>query len=157
MTTPHLRRLLVALLAGLLLVPVLQATAADAGGSGVLTMTGVVRGKDGRGVADALIQFETTSGTSDATGHYKVTGVPAGAQTFALTAPCFRQTTVTLTFTGNRTKDLTLDRDRDAFGHVCRDRSAFIIGTTTVQPLTGDDASLAIPLPFAFPFYGTAK
>src|SRR4051794_30804567 len=106
MTASHLRRLLVALLTGLLLVPILQAAAADAGGgSGVLTMTGVVRGKDGRGVADALIQFETTSGTSDATGHYSVFGVPGGDQTFVVTAPCFRQTTATLTFTGNRTKD----------------------------------------------------
>src|SRR3954447_8474172 len=157
MTASLIRRLALALLAALLLVPLLHTGTADAGGSGRRTLSGVVRGKDGRGIPGALVQFDQTRGTSDATGHYVVTGVPDGLQVLTVDAPCFDRTTSQLTFTGDRTKDFTLERDRDAFGHVCVDQPPFILASGDIQPLTGDDASLAIPLPFPFPFYGASK
>ena len=160
MTAPHLRRLAAALLAGLLLVPVLRTAAADAGGGdtgGHLTLSGVVRAKDGRGIPNAVVDLDTTGGTTDATGHYVASGVPDGVQGITIDATCFARKTTSLTFTGNLTKDFTLDRNHDAFGHTCFERPAAAPTPTDVVPLTGDDASLTVPLPFAFPFYGTPQ
>jgi hypothetical protein len=50
--------------------------------------------------------------------------------------------------------DLYVSMKKDIIGHLCSVRSTTFAAANTVLPLTGDDATAAIDLPFAFPFYG---
>jgi hypothetical protein len=56
---------------------------------------------------------------------------------------------------GPETVNFVLTRVTDTYGHKCDLVPGTWVAGTTLAPLTGDDSSLAVPLPFSFSFYGT--
>ena len=55
---------------------------------------------------------------------------------------------------GDETLDFALPQRSDSFGYFCVVQDANYIEANTVVPLTGDDDSAQVSLPFPFTFYG---
>ncbi|GMT99913.1 hypothetical protein KH5H1_40330 [Corallococcus caeni] len=88
-------------------------------------------------------------------GRYRFEQVPEGTYDVQVEAGgCFEPLTRTLTVDGDETLDFALSGRSDAFGYFCRVQSPSYVDATTVVPLSGDDASIELPLPFPFTFYG---
>ncbi|QAT83776.1 S8A family peptidase [Corallococcus coralloides] len=93
-----------------------------------------------------------TTGTD---GRYRFDQVPEGTYDIRVEAGgCFEPLTRTLTVDGNETLDFMLSGRSDAFGYFCRLQSPSYVDATTVVPLSGIEASIELPLPFLFTFYG---
>lgn len=93
-----------------------------------------------------------------ANGFYSFTSVPAG--TYDVTAAagrCNDPQTLQLLLNGDVANfDFSLPLRTDAFGYYCQVQPPAYIEANTVIPLTGDDTSVQVNLPFAFPFYGNS-
>ncbi|RKG85176.1 hypothetical protein D7W82_20195 [Corallococcus sp. CA049B] len=93
-----------------------------------------------------------TTGTD---GRYRFDQVPEGTYDIRVEAGgCFEPLTRTLIVDGNETLNFMLSGRSDAFGYFCRIQSPSYVDATTVIPLSGIEASIELPLPFLFTFYG---
>jgi subtilisin family serine protease len=122
------------------------------------TVSGHVRDADGAAVSGATVEILGTPippATTDAQGAYSFASVPAGEYDIRASAGgCNDPQTQHLVVDGNETLDFTLPRRSDSFGYFCQIQPFSFIDANTVLPLTGDDASTAVTLPFPFTFYG---
>jgi len=65
-----------------------------------------------------------------------------------------------VTVDGAETSNRTFENrfNSDSFGHTCKPGAGFaVLDDQNVLPLSGDDESVSVPLPFGFPFYGITK
>jgi subtilisin family serine protease len=122
-------------------------------------VSGVVSSASGP-VANATVTINGTPippTTTAANGSYSFASVPFGTYTVTAGAGgCFGSITVDLTVDGNETLNITLPQRSDSFGYSCVIQGASYVEAPTRLTLAGDDASQAVPLPFAFNFYGTS-
>lgn len=125
------------------------------------SISGVVRDTDGRpvpGVLVGIFALEQPFSLTDGQGRYTVSGIPVTDAHYQLQllAPCDADRSRRVLVEGSETENFEIGGgvERDEFGNTCRRaRPAYETGTT-VLPLSGDDASVAVNMPFAFPFYG---
>lgn len=107
--------------------------------------------------AGATVTAAGTPATAvtDAQGHYELL-LPHKTYDLKVTADslCAEETTVPVTVTGEMTRDIALASHIDGFGHTCRSGAEPYVEGTHLEPLTYDDETQRITLPFAFPFYG---
>jgi len=93
--------------------------------------------------------------TTDATGHYSFASVPNGTYNVkAQAGNCDVPQTDSVTVSGDTTHDFTLAERHDNFGYSCRLETPNYIEGDTALGLSGDDVSMAVPLPFTFTLYG---
>jgi subtilisin family serine protease len=122
------------------------------------SVSGTVEDTGGNPVANGTVTILNTPippATTDANGNYSFPSVPEG--TYDVRAEggrCNEMQTQSLTVDGDEVLNFTLPRRHDAFGYFCTlPAFSWVEGTTTL-PLTGDDASTQVTLPFTFTFYG---
>jgi subtilisin family serine protease len=122
------------------------------------TVFGHVRDGDGNPLAGATVTIEATPippATTDADGFYSFASVPEGEYDVTASAGgCYETQTQHLVVDGDETLDFTLPQRHDNFGYSCQPTDFGFVDANTVLPLTGDDASVAVTLPFEFTFYG---
>jgi len=93
--------------------------------------------------------------TTDASGHYSFASVPNGTYSVKAEAgKCNNSQTDQVTVNGDTTHDFTLPARHDNFGYMCRLETPDYVEGDTSFPLSGDDNSAPVTLPFSFPFYG---
>jgi subtilisin family serine protease len=122
------------------------------------SVSGTVTDSDGNPIANGTVTILNTPippATTDAAGNYSFPSVPEGTyEVRAEGGRCNEMQTQSLTVDGDEDLDFTLPRRHDAFGYFCTlPAFSWVEGTTTL-PLTGDDASTQVTLPFTFTFYG---
>jgi subtilisin family serine protease len=121
-------------------------------------VSGHVRDQDGDPLANATVTILGTPippETTDASGAYSFASVPEGEYDVRATAGrCNDPQTQHLVVDGPETLDFVLPQRSDSFGYFCQVDSFSWIDANTVLPLSGDDASTQVSLPFAFTFYG---
>ena len=122
-------------------------------------VSGHVRGTDGQAIAGATVSFTGTqtpiTTTTDANGFYSFASIVRGPYTASASAGgCIGSETKPVVVQGPTTIDFTLPQRSDSFGYTCENETAGFTQAANVLPLTGDDAALAVPLPFPFTFYG---
>ena len=122
-------------------------------------VSGRVRDASGQPVGNATVSLKGTQSplttTTAADGTYSFASVLKGSYTATASAsgclaPHVRQVVVS----GPTTVDFTLPAKSDSFGYSCRPEETAFTQAANVLALTGDDASVAVPLPFPFTFYG---
>ena len=125
------------------------------------SVSGYVRDQDLQPIANATVMILITPippATTDAAGFYSFPSVPTGT-TYNVSASagrCNDPQTRQLVLSGDVTDfDFVLPLRTDAFGYYCQVQPPAYIEANTVLPLTGDDNSLQVSLPFNFPLYGT--
>ncbi|WP_229705590.1 carboxypeptidase regulatory-like domain-containing protein [Micromonospora sonchi] len=97
--------------------------------------------------------------TSAADGSYALTGFAPGSYTITATVGgrCGQAFSGPLEIDGQgATFDIFLSAFSDDLGHTCSEQVTAFTAASTTLALTGDNAVAAVPLPFAFPFYGGA-
>lgn len=124
--------------------------------AGWLTLSGTVRDGSGnpvRGAAVALNRSGSAPVTvyTDSTGTYSLGGLPPADYSLQVDAVCKVAQTHPVTVAQSTVVDLTLANDPAACDVAAQ---TWLSGTTTL-PLTGDDATTAVALPFPYRFYGT--
>ncbi len=123
------------------------------------SVSGHVRDGDGNPLAGATVTIEGTPippATTDAGGAYSFASVPEGEYDVTASAGgCNETQTQHLVVNGDETLDFTLPQRHDNFGYFCRATGFSFVDANTVLPLSGDDNSIHIDLPFPFTFYGT--
>ena len=123
------------------------------------TVSGLVRDGSGTPVANATIVIQGTPippTTSGADGSYSFANVPAGTYTVAASAGgCFGGQSQSLTVDGNETLNFTLPARGDSFGYTCVVEAGGYVEGDTPLALSGDDAAVAVNLPFPYFFYGS--
>jgi subtilisin family serine protease len=121
-------------------------------------VSGTVRDDFGAPVGGATVTIAGTPippATTGADGTYSFASVPEGSYDVDATAgACLGTQRQQLVVDGDETLDFTIPSRRDAFGHICRPSEFSFIDAGTVLPLTGDDASTQVQLPFPVFFYG---
>jgi Subtilase family/Malectin domain/Carboxypeptidase regulatory-like domain/Viral BACON domain len=122
------------------------------------SVSGTVSDTDGNPLANATVEILGTPippATTDANGDYSFASVPEGTYDVrASQGRCFDAQTQQLVVDGNEDLDFALARRHDNFGYFCQVEPVDYIEANTVLPLTGDDASVQVNVPFAFTFYG---
>jgi subtilisin family serine protease len=123
------------------------------------SVSGHVRDGDGNPLAGATVTIEGTPlppATTDADGFYSFASVPEGEYDVTASAGgCYETQTQHLVVDGDETLDFTLPQRHDNFGYSCQATGFEFVDANTVLPLSGDDNSIQIDLPFSFTFYGT--
>lgn len=117
------------------------------------TLSGAVRDGAGAPVRGAVVTLAgATSATAvtGAAGTYSFTGLGAGGYSLNGDAICRTSQTHYLALVAATVSDLTLANDPAA----CEVTTEPWIGGTSVLPLTGDDSSATVALPFPYRFYG---
>jgi hypothetical protein len=113
-------------------------------------------------VAGAMVTLEPggLSTVTDANGAFSFASLAPGHYTLSATfgGPCGLSGSVELDIDGMGFYwDLPVFRLVDDSGNTCSEQTlAFTAADQSVVPLSGDDATAAVALPFAFPFYGQA-
>ncbi len=122
-------------------------------------VSGRVLDTAGNALANATVTIADTPippATTNASGAYSFASVPAGSyQVTAAAGLCATPQTRPLTVDGIEVLDFALAARGDSFGYSCSIEAGGYVQGTTAVPLTGDDVSATVSLPFAFPFYGT--
>jgi len=122
------------------------------------SVSGHVRDGDGNPLAGATVTIEGTPippATTDASGAYSFASVPEGEYDVTASAGgCYETQTQHLVVDGDETLDFTLPQRHDNFGYFCQATGFSFVDANTVLPLSGDDAAVAVTLPFPFTFYG---
>ncbi|NMO19901.1 carboxypeptidase regulatory-like domain-containing protein [Pyxidicoccus fallax] len=122
------------------------------------TVTGRVTDSDGAPIPGATVTVLDTPLSTLVTGtdgRYVYDGVPVGEYDVRVEAGgCFEPVTRRLVVAGPTTLDFTLPSRSDAYGYFCRLQRPRYIEATTVLPLSGDDATVEVALPFSILFYG---
>jgi hypothetical protein len=122
----------------------------------------VVSSINGQPIANASVRVLNTpipATSTDANGMYSFPSVPDGSYDLQVSPPsgvrCLSPRTVAIVVDQDLTVDFVLEARTDGFGYACDDTIAFnwIPGTFQTS-LEGDEATLAIDLPFPFTFYG---
>jgi subtilisin family serine protease len=120
------------------------------------TVSGTVT-SGGSAVAGASVKLggSPLQTVTDGAGHYSITA-PNGSYTLDVTSPlkCADSVSQPLTLNGNVTVDVALPERTDAFGYACGNASGGFPSVSDLFPLTGDDQSAPLTLPFTIPFYG---
>ncbi|MCW6007921.1 carboxypeptidase regulatory-like domain-containing protein [Micromonospora sp. CPCC 205371] len=107
------------------------------------------------GITLRLLRTPLAAVTTGIDGTYRFDGVPAGTYPLSFSAGrCLTAGSRQITVDGDEAIDLRPSARVDAAGYHCHGVTTPFVGGTTVLPLTGDDASLEIALPFEVPFYG---
>jgi subtilisin family serine protease len=121
-------------------------------------VSGHVRDADSDPIAGATVTILGTTippATTDASGAYTFASVPTGSYDVrAEGGRCFDPQTQPLVVDGPETLDFSLTQRSDNYGYTCSLTTPAYVEATNALPLTGDDASQAVPLPFTFTFYG---
>jgi extracellular elastinolytic metalloproteinase len=122
-------------------------------------VSGHVRGTDGQPIAGATVSFTGTqtpiTTTTDANGFYSFASIVRGPYTASASAGgCIGSETKPVVVQGPTTVDFTLPQRSDSFGYSCEEETTAFTEAANVLALTGDDAALAVPLPFPFTYYG---
>jgi subtilisin family serine protease len=123
-------------------------------------VSGFVRDTAGNAIAGATVSIAGTPippATSAADGSYAFASVPNGTyQVTASAGQCTGSQTLPLTVDGPETLNFSLPARSDSFGYTCTIQAGGYVQGTTAVPLTGDDVSATVALPFTFPFYGAS-
>ncbi|HZB71694.1 MAG TPA: carboxypeptidase regulatory-like domain-containing protein [Acidimicrobiales bacterium] len=123
------------------------------------SLRGQVLGADGAPAAGARVRLLGTTippATSDETGAYAFEALAHGTYRLQADDGC-SVGELAVTVVGDLVRHVGFSSARrDPGGYSCARGVADPGPTGTVLPLTGDDVSLAVPLPFAFPFYGAS-
>lgn len=124
-------------------------------------VSGQVRDADGQSVANATVSLKGTQSplttTTDADGHYSFASVVKGPYTATASAGgCLAPHVREIVVSGPTTVDFTLPAKSDSFGYSCRLEDAPFTEAANALALAGDDAAVAVPLPFPFTYYGQA-
>ncbi len=122
-------------------------------------VSGVVRDEAGRAVAGAEVDFHGTpipTATADAAGNYSFASVPEGTYQMVASASgrCFGTQVIDVVVDGAETVNFVIPRRVDDFGYSCATPEPDYIEASDPLALSGDDRSIQVTLPFAFPFYG---
>ncbi|SCL31872.1 Serine protease, subtilisin family [Micromonospora rhizosphaerae] len=121
-------------------------------------VSGQVRNNDGEPVANATVTVlgkPIAPATTDANGGYSFPSVPEGEYDVrAAAGGCSDQQEQHLVVDGDETLDFTLPQRRDEYGYFCQVSTPGYLEADTVLPLSGDDQSTQVDLPFPFSFYG---
>jgi subtilisin family serine protease len=122
------------------------------------TVSGHVRDTNGLPIANATVEILDTPippETTDANGFYSFASVPEGSYTARAEAGgCNTPQEQALVVDGNETLDFVLPQLSDSFGYFCVIQTPNYLEAANVLPLTGDDSSTQVALPFPFTFYG---
>jgi hypothetical protein len=122
------------------------------------SLSGTIRDGFGLPVANATVTINGTPiapARTNASGQYSFASVPEGAYDVRAEAGgCNTPQSQNVTISGPTTLNFTLAQRSDSFGYFCRLENFNYIEANTVLPLTGDDASVRVDLPFTFNFYG---
>jgi hypothetical protein len=155
------RRLVVVGLAMLLaLVGPVAVRVAEA--QGVDTVSGRVTDSGGNpvaGVRVGIYALQRPFVQTNANGDYTIANVPHadGPYDVQLLAPCRKDQEKRILVNGPETVNFTIPSGADVGGgYRCSISNQPYLETTTVVPLTGDDASAPVILPFSFPFSGSS-
>jgi len=123
------------------------------------SVSGHVRDGEGNPLAGATVTILGTPippATTDASGAYSFPSVPEGEyDVTAVLNGCYETQTQHLVVDAAETLDFTLPQRHDNFGYKCQATDFAFVDANTVLPLSGDDNSIQIDLPFPFTFYGT--
>ena len=122
-------------------------------------VSGHVRNADGEPVAGATVSLKGTQSplttTTDADGFYSFASIVKGPYTATGSGGgCYGTHVQEVNVQGKTTIDFSLPAKSDSFGYSCELEQTTFTQAGNVLALTGDDASAAVPLPFAFSFYG---
>jgi hypothetical protein len=125
------------------------------------SISGRVRDTNGNpvpGVLVGIFALDQPFSRTDAQGRYTVSGVPVTDAHYQLQllAPCDDDRSRRVLVEGAETEDFEIGAgaERDDFGNTCRRATPLYEAGSTVVPLSGDDATTQVNLPFSFPFYG---
>ena len=122
------------------------------------SVTGRVTDSSGAPIPGATVTVLDTPLSTLVTGpdgRYWFDGIPVGEYDVRVEAGgCFEPVTRRLVVEGPTTLDFTLPSRSDAYGYFCRPQTPRYVEATTVLPLSGDDATTEVALPFPFIFYG---
>ncbi len=126
-----------------------------------VTLSGLVTQSPGgallSGVEVRVLDTPLAPAITDAAGAYSIR-LPAGTYTVeAVNGRCHSPQRATVAATADATANLQLPRILDALGYICDEVPYRSVKGTTRLALTGDDESVRVVLPFAFPFYGNNR
>ncbi|MFF5721362.1 S8 family serine peptidase [Streptomyces buecherae] len=105
----------------------------------------------------AIGSNDLPTAVTDASGNYRLTALPSSRYDVTMTPdePCRVTGSATVTVRGSVRVDLALSRKKDALGQWCeRTTSDLAPLEGAAVPLTGDDESAELTLPFEVSFYG---
>jgi subtilisin family serine protease len=121
-------------------------------------VSGVVRDNLGNPVANAsvtILNTPITPATTSSSGAYSFASVPEGQYDVRSEGGrCTDPQTQQLVVNGNETLNFSLPRRSDGFGYFCGLVTPSYIEAAEVVPLSGDDSTTQVSMPFPFPFYG---
>jgi N-acetylneuraminic acid mutarotase len=122
------------------------------------TLSGTVTDSANNPIENATVTILGTPippATTDVNGHYSFASVPFGTYNVrAQAGNCNTPQTDSVTIAGDTIHDFTLPARHDAFGYSCRLETPDYIEGDTSLPLSGDDNSTSVSLPFTFTLYG---
>jgi subtilisin family serine protease len=121
------------------------------------TLSGTVFDNSNQPVENATVSIigTTLTALSDANGFYSIPNVPQGTYDVrAVAGLCTNEQILNVSIVADTTLDFNLTLRTDSFGYYCQIVTPAYIEATTLIPLTGDDVSAQVPLPFPFSFYG---
>jgi hypothetical protein len=123
-------------------------------------VSGNVRNASGQPVENATVTLAGTqsplTATTDASGFYSFASVLKGTYTATATgSACDGQHEQQVVVSGPTSADFALPAKTDSFGYSCRTETLAFTQAADVVPITGDDVSGVVTLPFDVTLYGS--